>query len=364
MTIERLAIFSAETRVITDLAWYANGPAISSAQAKTGTYSYTRGFTVGPTGKALLSPLAAIRTGFWLYQGNASRGDATYLYHGGMGRGAAKTISQIHIYFNDSSGLLEVRRPLDAFNFETLASASMPSQFSTTGAWFPIGITHKIHASDGFLSVYVGGVRVLNLVGDTRPSYQSGGQQFDTTTANVLVAGGASSSGAQGFNTAFVDDHYIDSYVGEDDAPVPATRFLFALPDGVGADNAWTPVGSATHYQNVDENPNTGDTDYNKALSADLRDTYTFGNITLPVDHRIKAVIPTAFAKRLDSEINNGLSFHAWDGLTYEDSADQDLYMTYDAPAFARMTLQPDGSEWNEADFNAMQFGVRSRGSF
>lgn len=364
MTIERLAVFSAESRVITDLAWYANGPTISATQAKTGTYSYTRGFTVGPTGKALKTPLAAIRTGFWMYLAVASRGDSTYLYHAGMGRSSSLTTSQIHIYFNPSNGLLEVRRPLTNFDFEILASAPIPSQFATTLTWFPIGITHKIDATDGFLSVYVGGVRVINLVGDTRPSYWNAGLHYDLTTANVLVAGGASTSGAQGFSNAFVDDHYVDSYADEDDAPTPATRYLFALPDGVGADNAWTPVGSATHYQNVDENPNTGDTDYNKALAANLRDTFTFGNITVPADHRIKAVLPMAFAKRLDSEINNGLSFHAWDGLTYEDSADQDLYMTYDVPAFARLTLQPDGSEWNEADFNAMQFGVRSRGSF
>lgn len=364
MTIETIAVFGAETREVTDITFLAFSSAISSAQAKTGTYSYARVLGSGVAGKALLTPLTAIRTGFWIYMSSSGIQDTTFLFWGGMSKVFATGSSQLHVRFNTGSGLLELRRVLDASNYEVLATCPIPSQFSTTGTWFPVGITWKIDATDGFFGIYVGGSQVMSYTGDTRPTYFSGTRHFDTTTQYVLVAGASGTSGAQGFNGAFIDDHYVDSYVGEDDAPVPSTRFLYTLPDGAGADHAFTPVGSGTNYQNVDENPNTGDTDYNKALAADLRDTFTFANITVPTDHKIKAAYVLIFGKRLDSEIPNGVSLHAFDGVTYEDSADLDLTMTYDVPVFAKLPLQPDGSEWTETDFNAMQFGYRSRGSF
>lgn len=364
MTIDRIAVYSAEHRINTDLAYYAGAPAaISSTQAKTGTYSYSRGTNNGPIGKAFATPLAAIRAGFWMYMASATIQNTTYLYHSGMAKVNNQTSSRINIKLDAGTGNMTIVRPLNGSADEVLATAAIPSQFATLSTWFPIGITHKIHATDGFMGVYVGGVPILNYVGDTRPSYNSGGQTFDVAMAFALFAGAGGTSGLQGFANAFLDDLYIDSYVGEVDSIVPARRFLISLPNAAGADAAWTPL-SSTNVSNVDDNPNDGDTTYNKALATALRDTFNFANITVPTDHRIVAVLPHVFAKRLDSEINNGISVHAWDGLQYEDSADLSLFMSYDIPAFARMTLQPDGSVWDETDFNAMQFGYRSRGTF
>lgn len=363
MTTERLAIYSAETRILTDLTFLAFQPTISSTQAKTGTYSYRHDLGKGAAGKAFETPQTAIRTGFWFYMANSAINDTTYLYHSGMSKTIGFGNSRLAVRFDLSGGLLSLERPLTGSANEVMATAPTPSQFSTTGTWFPVGITHKIHATDGFVSIFVAGDRVLHYEGDTRPAWFSVTRHYDDTTAYCLVAGGAGTSGAQGFTDAYVDDHFIDSIVGEMDGPVPARRFLMALPTTAGADAAWTPL-SSTNVSNVDENPNDGDTSYNKALVADLRDTFNFSDITVPTDHRIVAVVPSVFAKRLDSEISNGVSLHAFDGLTYEDSADLTLAMTYDVPAFARFLLQPDGSAWDQASFNAMQFGYKSFGDF
>lgn len=363
MTITRLAHYTAETRILTDLTFLAFQPSISSTQAKTGTYSYKHDLGKGAAGKAFEVPQTAIRTGFWIYMANTNINDTTYLYFSGMSKLTGFANSHLDVRFNLGSGLLSLERPLTGSTNEVLATCTIPSQFSTTGTWFPIGITHKIDDLDGFFSVNVAGDRVLNYIGDTRPSWFSSTLHYDDTTAYCLVAGAAGTSGTQGFTDAYVDDQFIDSIDGESDAPVPARRFLMALPTTAGVDAEWTPL-SSTNVSNVDENPNDGDTSYNKALVADLRDTFNFGDITVPTDHRIVAVIPSVFAKRLDSEISNGVSLHAWDGLTYEDSADLTLSMTYDVPAFARFPLQPDGSVWTQTDFNAMQFGYKSYGDF
>lgn len=368
MTIERLAQFTAETRVLTDLSLVTGTdvPAISSVQAKTGTYSYRVQTTDAPWGAGFSSPKTAIRIGFWLYMNSTSVDDGI-IYRVGYSTANTTTSMHLRIYYNDATGTLQILRPLDNTDYEELDSIAVPSVFLTTGTWFHVGITHKIDSADGFITMYINGTSVMEFVGDTRPSRFNFVEDPDVVeyvndTPFVHIMGRLNSA-AGGFSDVFVDDVFVDSIVGEDDAPVPSRRFLMVLPTGAGEDAEWIPL-SSTNVSNVDDNPNDGDATYNKALAADLRDTFAMGDITLPVDHRIVAVLPSPFAKRLDSEIQHLLSVHAWDGLQYEDSADLDLSMSYDVPVFARFTLQPDGSAWTEGDFNAMEFGYRARGTF
>lgn len=369
MTIDRQAQFTAETRVTTDFAWIgpANIPTISTTQAKTGTYSYNISTQKSQFGKRLVAAKTAIRMGFWQYMSSTTLDDAN-LYHGGQSilfppSGANTGVNRIYLDI-DISGTVYLRRPNGNVTFEDLGSFPLPAQYGSTGTWFHVGITHFVHASAGFFSVYMNGTRVFNYLGDTRPSHWNGtAQTFGSNLVYVLGPGTVNNSSV-GFNGSFIDDMFIDSYEDEVDAPVPSRRWLPSFPTGVGADAGWTGVGSGTNWQNVDDNPNNGDTDYNKALAADLRDTFVYGDITMPADHRIVAVVPSPFARRLDSEILHKLSVHAYDGLIYGNSADLDLTMSYDVPVFARLLTQPDGTDWNEADFNAMQFGYRSRGTF
>lgn len=367
MTITRLAQFTAETRITTDFAYYAFPPAISSAQAKTGSYAYDYGFQTGAWGLAAPVAQTAIRMGFWFYMADTTIADTTLLYQAGHGIGFSAGTSRIYLRIDSSDGEITLRRAATSSTGgdTTLATASIPAQFGTTGTWFHVGITHKVDDTDGFLSLYVDGQQILTYTGDTRPSFWNGSAvEYDDSLLYILGPGANSISGAPGFQSAYLDDMYIDSIVGEADGIVPARRFLMVLPTAAGEDEAWTPEPAGDNYANVDDNPHDGDNSYNKALAADLRDTFEVGNITVPTDHVIVAVIPTVFAKRLDSEADNALSVHAWDGVQYEDSADLDLAMSYNTPVFARFTTQPDGSAWTETDFNAMEFGYRSRGTF
>lgn len=369
MTVELQAVFSAETRILTDITRFAISVAISSAQAKTGSYSYDLGFQTGPFGKRLTTASAAVRIGYWLYMANTTINDDAAIYYAGHGvnnNGLAfsDTANAIFLEIDTSSGEIYLRRPVANNTIETLAAAPIPAQFATSGTWFHVGVNHFVDSINGVLSLYIDGTRILHYEGDTRPCHWNGsGLTFRDTVLNVLGPGAAGTSGVQGFSNAFVDDMFIETIVGELDLPVPARRYLLALPDGAGADDDWTP-DSGSNYQMVDDNPNDGDATKNKALSVDLRDTFTYSNITLPADHRIVSVIPSVFAKRLDSALDHEISVHAWDGATYGDSDDLDMNMGFDTPVVARLSLQPDGSAWNETDFNAMQFGYRSRGDF
>lgn len=375
MTIERLTQLGAELRVLSEIA-ETNGAtwSISSAQAYTGTYSYLQSTlgNAGMLGVHVTAPVSAYRLGFWNRHdgigGSIGTGVNVGLYRATNGLVDYESAT-IAIRVNNSTGNLEVVRPVEltSNSFEVLFSAPIPASLAAQNVWMHIGIAHKIDELAGFLSLYINGTRVLNYTGDTRLFGQNFGSNiYAATAASLYVGGGALITDVSGRfdNPNYVDDFYVDSYVGEVDSPVPARRFLMVLPTAAGADAAWTPDPIVANYLNVDENPNDGDATYNKALVANLRDTFAMGDITVPADHRIVAVIPSAFAKRLDSELAHQISFHAYDGLTYADSADVNMSMSYDVPVFARLTTQPDGSDWNETDFASMQFGYRSRGVF
>jgi hypothetical protein len=370
MTITRIAQLTAEDRVITPISIplsLSSFPSISSAQAYTGTYSYNMGASAIQFGIAVPTPTSAYRLGYWLRHPTFDSGNLGMLYRAANGVDVFESPT-FGVRVNSTAGLLEIVRPVSGTtnDFEVFADVAIPSSLAEANAWTHIGITHKIAETDGFLSVYIAGIEVLTYIGDTRLYGQNNGSPiFATTAAYIWGAGNRSTGGGAVFpSSCFVDDWYLDSYVGEADAPVPARRFLMVLPTGVGADDDWTSEPSADNYANVDDNPNDGDSTYVKALAADLRDTYAYGNISLPADHRIIAVLPSPFAKRLDTELDHKISVHAWDGSDYLDSAELDLSMSFDVPVFARFTVQPDTSAWDETDFNNCQFGAKSAGTF
>jgi hypothetical protein len=364
MTITRLGQLTAETRVLADLTLIAGTilPTITSTRARTGTYSYALNSSAGAFGPAISGLQTAIRMGYWQYLTNTIS-DAVTVYYAGQGLATATSSNHIRIMFEPDTGDLMVRRPSGNNTYSNLVTVSAPSQYVTTGEWFHVGITHKIAEVDGFISLYINGARVLHYTGDTRPCHWNGSAIEYRTSANRFLGAGRSAAASTGLQ-GNLDDIFIDSYDDEDDAPVPARRFLMALPDGAGVDDDWTTQGSSNNYENVDDNPNDGDATYNKATTAGLRDTFAFSDISVPTDHRIVAVLPSPFAKRLDSAIDAELSVHAWDGSQYADSPDLTLSMGYDVPVFHRFTTQPDGSPWDETAFNGMQFGYKSAGTF
>lgn len=364
MTITRLQQFTAEDRVTSRLTSYTTvTQTISSTKARTGTYSYRLDSTPIAFGMVVPTPVAAYRVGYWLNHNGIGTDVKSILYMAATGKTVYES-PMIMVRLNGITSNLEIVRPVSGTSdsWEVLATVTIPAALLVTNTWVHVGICHKIDATTGFLSVYINGALALSLTGDTRPYGQGSGTPSFASTASYIFSAGSWTTGSGAFSTfAYVDDFYIDSYVGEVDAPVPARRFDVMLVTGAGANAEWTPSAGA-NYACVDENPNTGDTDYVKALAADLKDTYAFGDVTVPTDHRIVAMIPTVFIKNLD--VGPLVRLHAYDGSTYANSDDLTPALDYTIPLFARFETQPDATDWNETDANAATFGIESRGTF
>lgn len=366
MTWTRIAQLTAEARVLTNIDNQGtNLVSISSTQAHTATYSYALGVASALWGVAVPVPTAINRVGYWLrHAGFTSSVIIGYLYMAAVST-AQYEGGNIGIKIDTVGGNLLVVRPTSgtANTYETLATVAIPASLSSTNTWAHIGVYHYAHASTGTLNLYINGVLILSYTGDTRMYGQGNGTPvFSTDATHLWIAGGYQGAGTWNVATAYVDDSYFDNSSDENvAAALPQSIFDVQLVTGAGANTAWT-ASAGSNYQCVDENPNTGDADYIKALVAALKDTYVLGDITVPSDYRIVAMIPTVFVRNVAA--GPLVRLHAYDGSLYENSADLTPALDYNVPLFARFIVQPDGSDWNQSAANSMQFGVESRGSF
>lgn len=362
MTWNRIYQTGAEQRVITDLDHQGtNQVSISSTQAKTETYSYSVGSANALWGFSVPTPKAINRVGYWLRHSGFTNA-LGYLYMAAGGKTQYESLN-IGIRIDWANTNLQVVRPVSGTSntYEVLATVAMGAVLTTELTWIHIGIHHYLHDTAGILRLYVNGVLLLDYSGDTRMYGQgSGVPAFGTTPAYLWICGSWQGAGSWIDTPSYVDDLWADNSDDEAAAPIPAKIFKVRKTPAAGANAEWTP-DSGSNHEMVDDVPNDGDTTKNKALAADLKDTFNFESVTIPADHRIIAEIPTAWVKNLDA--GPLLRFHAYDGSSYAHSADLTPALDY-APLFARFTAQPDTTDWNETDANAMQFGYESRGSF
>lgn len=372
MTITRLCTLTAERQTTADLNLFATvAPIVSSTIARTGTYSYRLSGTTSAFGRALPSSISAIRIGYWIHHSNPSVGGFPNLFVLGNGTDIDESLL-IRVEWDEANGVLRVRRATANSTFETLASASVPASLLATATHIHVGLTYYAHATNGFLTVYVNGVAVLELEGDTRLSAWNGvggggsAQTFGTTFSRFWVAGRVDAGDAAWISFCYVDDIYVDSYDSELDGALPQKRFLERICNGAGEDAEYTPLAS-TNVSQIDDGepdggPNDGDTTYNKAEAADLRDTFHFSDIALPDGYRVVAVIPYAHCKALDA--GPEISLHLWDGADYLDGSDQVPPADYTIEVFERFTTMPDLSPFSEADVNGLQVGYKSAGVY
>lgn len=367
MTTARIIQLTAETRVVTNLDLNgANAPSISSTQKNTGGFSYLLPSQPSAMGYAIPSPVSAYRVGYWIRHNGLPNNSQGYLYLAASSKVQFEG-QNIGIRINGVSSLLEVIRPVSGTtdSYEVLYSVATPASLVTISTWTHIGVVHKIDSTTGFLKLYINGILVVDYTGDTRPYGQGGGVGLGTygsTASFIWIAGGYGISSNFVVPT-YIDDFYIDSYVGESAAPVSAKTFDVQTTPTAGSNAGWTPL-SSTNVSNIDENPNDGDTTYNKATVTAVKDSFGFSNITVPIDHVIVAMIPMVFVKRLDAGPDVQVRLLCLDTATYEYGSDQIPSLDYSIPLWERFLLQPDGSSWTESKANSVEFGYESRGTF
>lgn len=315
-------------------------PTISSTQKYTGGYSVRYGIGGNKAAGVTFTAASGVRLGAWLH-------------HNGVG-----TLTNNKAWLFVLLGGATVRAEVywDKDNVVSLAvggSVVATATYAQCGldqlaTWKHVGLVY-ITGVAGSCTFYVDGVAVLTYTGTI------------TGTVDAAYCGGAKAVNGWA-SYAYFDDFYIDGGIVTDEAP-PADRFLFSGANGAGADSEWTPTGAASNYECVDDPTGPdGDTSYVLATWASLQDLYATANITLPANYAIKAAIPVAMA--MASLTGPTLQLVASDGV----SADQVSAVLTPGSSYGyvmeSMATQPDGSAWNEADFNAMQFGLKSGGTY
>ncbi len=238
----------------------------------------------------------------------------------------------------------------------TEQDSAISATFANTSTWYHIGIDMKIHASTGWVHVYLDGVEVVSYTGNTT----GGSTEIDT----IEVGSPRTSNNWNSY--VYYDDLYIDDTVGEaTTAVVPDLRFLSVTPNGNGNSSDWdgSDGNSTDNYLLVDETPPDDDTTYVETDTSGLNDDYTLSDITLPTGYSVAATIVFAIAKKLNAAGTTDLKLETRTTVSateYFVSSSAFTLGTDYALFWDRRTVRPDSGAWDETTVNALEMGVIS----
>lgn len=226
--------------------------------------------------------------------------------------------------------------------------------------WMHLGV-YANHAVNPTISVYLDGQQILTWTS------VAGTSEWLTAVEVWDFINAVSISTIGWFTDTYIDDMYSADVTGDGDQIPPALRFVPSLSDGAGGSAQWTP-DSGSNYARVNETTvPDGDTSYVETATTAQKDLYTFADIAaadLAENYTVGEVIMQSEFKNVDDGevaerayehvVNDG-SLESVDG-TFSNS-------TLDTWTFAKsiFPLQPDGSAWNLADYNAWEYGINSK---
>lgn len=165
--------------------------------------------------------------------------------------------------------------------------------------------------------------------------------------------------------TLGVTSVFDDIYILDTTAPAPQDDFLgdvqvdALLPTGTGTTSDFdTTNGSATHYQNVDENPADADTTYNETPTANDVDLFTYPALAaITGGSSVVSVQALALAKRPDLGYSN-IALVARPAATNRIGTSLSLQTSYRYKNHI-WDDNPDGGDWTETAVNNSEFGVQ-----
>lgn len=331
---------------------YANGiygsgnPVVSSAKAHTGTYSMRFSLTSYPFGIGWNTggePL--LRMGYYLNHSGVSPSSSG----GNFAIIPLTDATHIQIYWSGDDNLIYIRK--GGVNLVSVTPAAVG--ITTIDRWYHIGVTAYIHATSGYISLYIDGVLALTFTGNTGTAGMVG-----------AYAGGTATSGSSGWtNPLHIDDFFVDMGSAEADAVVPSRRFLWCPVIADGPTVNWT-ASAGSDFQCVDEAPANDDTDYVWIDTDNEIEYFQVSSPTIPVGYTISAVVPVVHARKTDVAIDSRLSLEVYQSPgVFTPSTDLPLTTTYHGyPGF--FPAAPDTTPWDLTKFNACRYGFRSEGAF
>lgn len=240
----------------------------------------------------------------------------------------------------------EVRLQADlrvSFHRDFVNLATTPLPVMALNAWYFVQFRAVISNSVGSMQLWVNGQNVLSITGantsnsgasscDQWAIYSNNGTRFD----NVLV---------------------YDETGAAPNARTPETRIYTELANAAGATTEWTP-SAGSNFQNVDEQPNDGDTTYNSAASSPLTDLYAYPS-TVPAGAIVYAVGVEYDARKDDGGTNEVDALIRAGGTTYAKGEVKGLTTSYQRFKATWTTNPSTAAVWTPAEANAAQAGIR-----
>lgn len=219
-------------------------------------------------------------------------------------------------------------------------SSASPSPIMAFNSWNFIQIKLHVAAVGGYYEIWVNGVLEHTFTGDTQ------------ITANAYVNQWALfNSGGEKFDNIIVYDEDPSS---EPFARTLETRIYAEMVTG-DESVAWTP-SAGSNWQNVDEQPNDGDTSYNATLS--LVDDVLTCQTSVPAGNTVYAVAVEFDARKDDPGTAILAPLIEVDGTSYEGDA-AGLTTSYQRFRTIWTENPATGNLWTVAQANAANIGYR-----
>lgn len=304
------------------------------------------------TGSYAFASSTSSRARGWTFTSRASLRAGMFINHNGVASGRkgnifrlTTSIGTITVELNGTTQTIDLVVNGTIQNTVALASSGMP----TAGTYYQVGIAYYGNAS-GYVTFYVEGTAKLTFTGNTG------------TGCTQFYVGGNGASFGWTASTA-IDDIYVDgSASAETDASPPAKQFDFGAASTAGNYAQWTPL-SGTNVSNVDESLPDGDTTYNTASSAGLKDSYNTANPAYAGGLAIVAQIPVVYARLTDGAFASTVKLGTRESSTDAVGPEISLATSY-AVYMQRFTAKPSGGDWDAASVNAAEFLIESAGVY
>jgi len=317
---------------------------LSTTQKKTGANSMRWQSNTNPAGVAFSALHTLVRTGFHIYHA----GPSTLSGRRAIIAAFQTTPSFSGVLWHGDTNMMHIW-----LGGASVASVSLTTTpLNNVSVWTHIGIVYYAHSTNGYVSVYIDGDKVLTYIGDTGSGIPA------------MYLGGFHSSSAAWNNSMYVDDFYIDIDAAgvELDEPPPASQFAWAPVNGNGTSTQFAVTGAGSNYEAIDDATPDGDTTYVYADTAGMVDFYTLNVPTIPTGYKVTGVTMTVITKRTNTGVASTLDL----GLRQM----TDAFVTAQLPPSSYLPMQGhfktqiSTAVWSPAAVSAAEWGFRSSGSF
>ncbi|MDX9689775.1 MAG: hypothetical protein RBT70_04815 [Alphaproteobacteria bacterium] len=249
---------------------------------------------------------------------------------------------QVALCMHGIDGLLRLWRG-DQTTLLATSSIALP-----TGSWNFIELKTTIHDTTGSMELRVNGVTVATYTGDTKYSSTIG------TARSIRLSGGVYSSSLYGW----IDDLYICDGTGTTNNDfLGDCRVDTLYPNGVGATAQFTPTGSATNWENVDDVPSDEDSSYNASDTVGTIDSFTFTDMAV-LNASVFGVQANILARKDDAGSRTLRAVVRVGGANYE-GGDLPLGDSYLNQQLIWPTNPATAGAWTETAINAAEFGYK-----